>query len=195
MRPPRTHWLDSLPVTLNLPREDFVCPPGDPVDAALFIRDRLRDYLDTNSSKLDKLERQWLYRVIDMWTRRAESPSDWYLLHGDEPIGQRALGLDFRTERCLLRVDEVLRHYEGRGGPAPREIARQEQERRERARAAGRETRRRRKERAERQERESRAEMDGLSVDERERIMGKILARVGAKNNFEKRLDNAKGLA
>lgn len=172
------HWTTTIPVSVPLREEELVCPPGD-ADAALRILTMLRDCLDVNTEVLDADGRKWLRNRIHFWTRRVESPSDWFRIRGDVPGGRAVLDLDFRTERCLLRVDEVLRHYEGRSGPTPREIAQRERERRERVQAAGRQTRRRRKERAEREERESRAEMDGLSADERERIMREILAGVG----------------
>jgi len=131
---PRRYWLDAMPTTISLRSEELACPRGD-MDSAIRVRDLLRDYLDTHRGALLPSERRWLRNHLVLWGRRIDSPSDWFRLNGDSPFsGRQVLTGDYGAEKCLLRVDEILRYYEGRSNRSPAQIFSAERARRERER-------------------------------------------------------------
>ncbi len=142
---PKLHWLDTMPDKMGLREEELHCRPGD-VEGATRILNLLRDFYTERGSGLTMVERSWLRSKIRAWQHRVDSPSDWFMLHGDEPTGRRIFSREFREDACLRRADEVLRYYEGRSRKSPAEIIGAQRRRRELSRTSSERAYRRAKE-------------------------------------------------
>ena len=129
----KLHWLDTLPEKMGLREEELHCRPGD-VGGATRILNLLRDFYTERGAGLTLYERTWLRAKIRAWRRRVDSPSDWFMLHGDRPTGRLIFSQEFREDACLLKVDAILRYYEGRSRVKPAAVLARIEERREQAR-------------------------------------------------------------